>query len=67
MRPDHPAVGVLALGLARRLGLPDTALLPGDAPAAGAEPRRIEVARQDVAEAEAVSYTHLTLPTTPYV
>ena len=31
MRPDHPAVGVLALGLARRLGLPDTALLPGDA------------------------------------
>ena len=39
MRPDHPAVGVLALGLARRLGLPDdTALLPDDAPAAGAEP-----------------------------
>ena len=55
MRPDHPAVGVLALGLARRLGLPDTALLPGDAPAAGAEPRRIEVARQGVAEAEVLA------------
>ncbi|MBN6767733.1 hypothetical protein JRF66_04580 [Micrococcus luteus] len=52
MRHDHPAVGVLALGLARRLGLPDTALLPDDAPAAGAEPRRLEVARQGVAEAE---------------
>ena len=55
MRPDHPAVGVLALGLARRLGLPDTALLPGDAPAAGAEPRRIEVVRPDGAEAEVLA------------
>ena len=51
MRPDHPAVGVLALGLARRLGLPDTALLPGDAPAAGAEP---------------LSLIHISEPTRPY-
>ena len=65
MRPDHPAVGVLALGLARRLGLPDTALLPGDAPAAGAEPRRIEVARQGVAEAEVLALPWATVVAGP--
>lgn len=65
MRPDHPAVGVLALGLARRLGLPDTALLPDDAPAAGAEPRRIEVARQGVAEAEVLALPWATVVAGP--
>ena len=65
MRPDHPAVGVLALGLARRLGLPDTALLPGDAPAAGAEPRRIEVVRPDGAEAEVLALPWATVMAGP--
>ena len=65
MRPDHPAVGVLALGLARRLGLPDTALLPGDAPAAGAEPRRIEVVRPDGAEAEVLALPWATVVAGP--
>lgn len=66
MRHDHPAVGVLALGLARRLGLPDdTALLPDDAPAAGAEPRRLEVARQGVAEAEVLALPWATVVAGP--
>ena len=65
MRHDHPAVGVLALGLARRLGLPDTALLPGDAPAAGAEPRRIEVVRPDMAEAEVLALPWATVVAGP--
>ncbi|CAM3507700.1 hypothetical protein F1717_11320 [Micrococcus luteus] len=65
MRPDHPAVGVLALGLARRLGLPDTALLPDDAPTAGAEPRRLEVARQGVAAAEVLALPWATVVAGP--
>ena len=42
--------GVLALGLARRLGLPDTALLPDDDGAT--KPRRLEAVPEDAAVAE---------------
>ena len=57
MSPTPAVSGVLALGLARRLALPDTALLPDDVAAAadGAEPRRIEAVREDAVEAEVLA------------
>lgn len=66
MSPTPSSVGVLALGLARRLGLPDTAMLPEDhAPAGAAEPRRIEAVREDAAEAEVLALPWATVVAGP--
>ncbi|MEX3566728.1 hypothetical protein [Micrococcus endophyticus] len=54
---------VLALGLVRRLGLPDTALLPDDDGAA--EPRRLEAVREDAAEAEVLALPWATVVAGP--
>lgn len=55
--------GVLALGLARRLGLPDTALLPDDDGAT--KPRRLEAVREDAAEAEVLALPWATVVAGP--
>lgn len=67
MSAHSPSAGVLALGLARRLDLPDTALLPhdeGDA-AAGTEPRRVEAVREDAVRAEVLALPWVTVVAGP--